>query len=81
MLQEGATKDDIEKLPRYKFRKIGDIEKQNGEIQGSFGGTMTECDTDSPLEHVLPVEDAVCPLIMFYNHSLTAPLYNINEYI
>lgn len=64
MLQEGATKDDIERLPRYKFRKVGDIEKQNGEIQGSFGGTMTECDTDSPLEHVLPVEDAVCPLTL-----------------
>ncbi|KAL0464752.1 UNVERIFIED_CONTAM: E3 ubiquitin-protein ligase [Sesamum latifolium] len=58
--QEGATKEDIDRLPRYKFRKIGDFEKQNGEIQESFGGIMTECDTDSPTEHVLPLEDAEC---------------------
>nr|GMD62042.1 E3 ubiquitin-protein ligase At1g63170-like [Ipomoea batatas] len=57
--QEGATKEDIEQLPKYKFRKLGDFEKQNGEIQESFGGVMTECDTDSPTEHVLPMEDAV----------------------
>ncbi|CAA0820788.1 RING/U-box superfamily protein [Striga hermonthica] len=58
--QEGATKEDIERLPKYKFRKIGDFEKENGEIQDSFGGIMTECDTDSPAEHVLPLEDAEC---------------------
>ncbi|XP_051147387.1 E3 ubiquitin-protein ligase At1g12760-like [Andrographis paniculata] len=58
--QEGATKEDIERLPKYTFRKIGDFEKQNGEIQESFGGIMTECDTDSPSEHVLPIDDAEC---------------------
>ncbi|GAB2271663.1 hypothetical protein Dimus_006493 [Dionaea muscipula] len=58
--QEGATKDDIERLPKYKFRKIGDFEKQNGEIQESFGGIMTECDSDTPIEHVLSLEDAEC---------------------
>ncbi|KAL3625685.1 hypothetical protein CASFOL_030214 [Castilleja foliolosa] len=58
--QEGVTKEDIEKLPRYNFRKIGDLEKQNSEIQGSFGGTMTKCDTESPSEHALPLEDAEC---------------------
>lgn len=58
--QEGATKEDIERLPKFKFRKIGDFEKQNGEIQESFGGIMTECDTDSPTEHVLSLEDAEC---------------------
>ncbi|XP_047967434.1 E3 ubiquitin-protein ligase At1g63170-like isoform X2 [Salvia hispanica] len=58
--QEGATKDDIERLPKYKFRRIGDLEKRSGEIQGSFGGIMTECDTDSPIDHVLPLEDAEC---------------------
>ncbi|KAK6142846.1 hypothetical protein DH2020_023194 [Rehmannia glutinosa] len=57
---EGATKEDIERLPRYNFRKIGDLQKQNGDIQGSFGGIMTECDTESPTEHVLPLEDAEC---------------------
>ncbi|KAA8516007.1 hypothetical protein F0562_019186 [Nyssa sinensis] len=58
--QEGATKEDIERLPRYKFRRIGDFEKQNGEIQESFGGIMTECDTDASIEHVLSLEDAEC---------------------
>ncbi|KAG9139442.1 hypothetical protein Leryth_027428 [Lithospermum erythrorhizon] len=57
---EGATKEDIERLPKYKFRLIGDFEKQNGEIQESFGGIMTECEVDSPMEHVLPQEDAEC---------------------
>ncbi|XP_052194398.1 E3 ubiquitin-protein ligase At1g12760-like [Diospyros lotus] len=58
--QEGATKEDIERLPKYKFRNIGEFEKQNGEIQESFGGIMTECDTDTPTEHVLSLEDAEC---------------------
>ncbi|CAN4111730.1 unnamed protein product [Withania somnifera] len=58
--QEGASKEDVERLPKYKFRRLGDFEKQNGEIQESFGGVMTECDTDTPIEHVLPVEDAEC---------------------
>nr|GMD34794.1 E3 ubiquitin-protein ligase At1g63170-like [Ipomoea batatas] len=66
--QEGATKEDIERLPKYKFKRLGDFEKQNGEIQESFGGVMTECDTDSPIEHVLPPEDA---LMLFWHYILT----------
>ncbi|XP_057496353.1 E3 ubiquitin-protein ligase At1g12760-like [Actinidia eriantha] len=58
--QEGATKEDIDRLPKYKFRRLGEFEKQNGEIQESFGGLMTECDTDSPIEHALSAEDAEC---------------------
>ncbi|PIA49566.1 hypothetical protein AQUCO_01300393v1 [Aquilegia coerulea] len=58
--QEGASKEDIDQLPKYKFRKIGDFEKVNGEVQGPFGGIMTECDTDSPIEHVLQQENAEC---------------------
>ena len=46
-------------MPKYKFRKISDFEKVNGEIQESFGGMMTECDTDTPIERVLSREDAV----------------------
>ncbi|KAK4483451.1 hypothetical protein RD792_010638 [Penstemon davidsonii] len=75
--QEGATNEDIERLTRYKFRKIGDFEKQNGEIQESFGGIMTECDTDSPTEHVLPLEDAVRPIAPFV--SLTS--LNTSNYL
>ncbi|KAF8412305.1 hypothetical protein HHK36_000266 [Tetracentron sinense] len=54
--QEGASKEDIDQLPKYKFRRIGDFEKLNGEIQG----VMTECDTDTPTKHVLSLEDAEC---------------------
>lgn len=60
MKQEGATKEDVERLPKYKFRRLGNFEKESGEIQESFGGVMVECDTDTPTEHVLPPEDAVC---------------------
>ncbi|KAI3741279.1 hypothetical protein L1987_58950 [Smallanthus sonchifolius] len=58
--QEGATKDDIERLPKYKFKIIDDFEKENGEIQRRFGGIMVECDTDAPVEHALSEEDAEC---------------------
>nr|GEX71515.1 E3 ubiquitin-protein ligase At1g63170-like [Tanacetum cinerariifolium]GEX71524.1 E3 ubiquitin-protein ligase At1g63170-like [Tanacetum cinerariifolium] len=58
--QEGATKDDIERLPKYKFNRIDDFEKQNGEIQKGYGGIMVECDTDAPVERALSEEDAEC---------------------
>ncbi|XP_006345510.1 E3 ubiquitin-protein ligase At1g63170-like [Solanum tuberosum] len=58
--QEGATKEDVERLPKYKFKRLGNFEKENGDIQESFGGVMVECDTDTPTEHVLPPEDAEC---------------------
>ncbi|XP_052169854.1 E3 ubiquitin-protein ligase At4g11680-like [Diospyros lotus] len=58
--QEGATTEDIERLPKFKFRRIGEFEKQNGEIQESFGGIMTECDTDMSIERALSAEDAEC---------------------
>ncbi|XP_059318246.1 E3 ubiquitin-protein ligase At4g11680-like [Lycium ferocissimum] len=58
--QEGATKEDVERLPKYKFKRLGNFEKENGEIQESFGGVMVECDTDTPTEHVLSPEDAEC---------------------
>ncbi|KAK9143481.1 hypothetical protein Syun_012881 [Stephania yunnanensis] len=58
--QEGASKEDIDLLPKYRFRRIGDHEKVNGETQGGFGGIMTECNTDTPTEHVLSEEDAEC---------------------
>lgn len=58
--QEGATKEDIEQLSKFKFRKMGDNEKLGGDVQGLPGGIMTECGTDSSMEHVLSQEDAVC---------------------
>ncbi|XP_010278591.1 PREDICTED: E3 ubiquitin-protein ligase At1g12760 isoform X2 [Nelumbo nucifera] len=60
--QEGASKEDIDQLPKYKFQRIGNFEKITGEIQGPFGGIMTKCvsDTETPIEHVLSLEDAEC---------------------
>ncbi|KAJ8541916.1 hypothetical protein K7X08_016782 [Anisodus acutangulus] len=63
--QEGATKEDVERLPKYKFKRLGNFEKENGEIQEAFGGVMVECDTDTPTEHVLPPEDAECCICLF----------------
>ena len=57
--QEGATKEDIDRLPKFKFQRTPDVEKVNGEIQESFGGVMIECNSDPPAERVLSQEDAV----------------------
>lgn len=58
--QEGASKEDIEQLTKFKFRKVGDVNKHAGdETQGNTEGIMTECGTDSPVEHTLLQEDAV----------------------
>ncbi|GJS95884.1 hypothetical protein Tco_0802852 [Tanacetum coccineum] len=56
--QEGATKEDIELLPKFTFRRDGGAGKTDDEIQGICGGVMTEYGTDSPIEHVLSAEDA-----------------------
>lgn len=57
--QEGATKEEIERLPKYKFNRTGDVEKVNGDLQESTGGMMTKCDTDAPTERFLRSEDSV----------------------
>jgi hypothetical protein len=57
--QEGATKEEIDRLLKYKFHRIGNCEKVNDESQESFGGMMTECDTDTPIERALSHEDTV----------------------
>ncbi|KAK3194868.1 hypothetical protein Dsin_026178 [Dipteronia sinensis] len=58
--REGATEEEIDRLPKYKFCRISDIEKVNGELQESFGGIMSECGTDTPIERVLSQDDAEC---------------------
>ncbi|CAA6656330.1 unnamed protein product [Spirodela intermedia] len=58
--QEGASDEDISQLPRYKFRRIGGVEKLPGEISRPFGGVMTECSSEAPTEHVLSEEDSEC---------------------
>ncbi|RXH83190.1 hypothetical protein DVH24_003688 [Malus domestica] len=49
--QDGASKEDIEQLSKFRFRKVAN-EKVADDVQG--GGT------DSPIEHVLSQEDAEC---------------------
>ncbi|XP_039011452.1 E3 ubiquitin-protein ligase At1g12760-like isoform X2 [Hibiscus syriacus] len=58
--QEGASKEDIDQLPIYKFRKIGKGEKFAGDVEGPVGGVITECGIDSPMERVLSEDDAEC---------------------
>lgn len=58
--QEGASRENVELLSKYKFRRSGDIDQLSGEIQGPFAGVMTECDTDTPIEHSILREDAEC---------------------
>ncbi|KAJ9171335.1 hypothetical protein P3X46_014720 [Hevea brasiliensis] len=58
--REGATKEEIDQLPKYKFHRKGNFENVNGEIQASFGGTMAECEIDMPTERLLSHEDAEC---------------------
>ncbi|XP_023540887.1 E3 ubiquitin-protein ligase At1g12760-like [Cucurbita pepo subsp. pepo] len=58
--QEGATKEDIEQLSKFKFRKLDDAEKFSADLHEPLGGIMTECGTDSPIEHALSQEDAEC---------------------
>ncbi|KAJ0264800.1 E3 ubiquitin-protein ligase [Hirschfeldia incana] len=56
--EEGASKKDIDQMPKFRFRKIGNNEKLPGETTDR--GIMTECGTDSPIEHSLSSEDSEC---------------------
>lgn len=57
--QEGASKEEVERLAKYKFRRADDAEQKDSddEMQGP-GGVMTECETHS--ERYLASEDAEC---------------------
>lgn len=56
--QEGASEDDIDRLPKFKFRRAGDSEKKD-EILRSSGGIMSEC-RDPQNEVHLSSENAEC---------------------
>lgn len=58
--QEGASDEDIHQLPKYKFKRMGDFEKLGGETSEPFRGIMIECGSETPVEHLLPAEDAEC---------------------
>ncbi|TKY65534.1 E3 ubiquitin-protein ligase [Spatholobus suberectus] len=56
--QEGATKEEIDQLPKYKFRIIKEFKK--GDIEEFSRGIMTESDCETATEHVISLEDAEC---------------------
>ncbi|WOL13103.1 E3 ubiquitin-protein ligase [Canna indica] len=58
--QEGASDEDIHQLPKYRFRRTNHSENTVTGMQRTICGIMTECGTDSPIEHVLSTEDAEC---------------------
>ncbi|XP_024018955.1 E3 ubiquitin-protein ligase At4g11680 [Morus notabilis] len=61
--QEGATKEEIDNLPMFKFCAVSNSEKVSGEIQESFRGIMVECNIDSrhsSTKRPLFEEDAEC---------------------
>ncbi|CAF2303101.1 unnamed protein product [Brassica napus] len=58
--QEGASDEEIERLPRFKFLTVRNSEKVNGEILETHGGIMTQLGVDSPSERVLSSDEAEC---------------------
>ncbi|XVF79992.1 hypothetical protein PTKIN_Ptkin15bG0034600 [Pterospermum kingtungense] len=58
--REGAAEEEIDRLPKYKFRRVGDCAKVNDEIQESREGIITECNTDTPTERIVSHEDGEC---------------------
>ncbi|CAG7908632.1 unnamed protein product [Brassica rapa] len=58
--QEGASDEEIERLPRLKFLTVRNSEKVNGEILETHGGIMTQLGVDSPSERVLSSDEAEC---------------------
>ena len=73
-MQEGASKEDIEQLSKFKFRRTENDEKLTDNAQGPAGGIMTECRADSPNEHVLSDEDAVCCTFLLCASITFSPL-------
>ncbi|CAN1236884.1 E3 ubiquitin-protein ligase At4g11680 [Linum grandiflorum] len=57
--QEGATKEEIDQLPKFKFRRVRDVKFCDEESQAPAGEFMSKCD-DSLIERSLPEEDAEC---------------------
>ncbi|TQD79044.1 hypothetical protein C1H46_035400 [Malus baccata] len=54
-----ATYEEIDILPKFKFRRVSNSEKVNGEVQASEG-FMTEWDANAPTDHPISQADAEC---------------------
>ena len=55
--QEGATKEEVDQLPKYRFRIIKEFKKES-DIEESSRGIMTESESETATEHVIALEDA-----------------------
>ncbi|KAL4364014.1 hypothetical protein GQ457_04G031940 [Hibiscus cannabinus] len=55
---DGAADEEIDRLPKYKFRRIGDLGEVDAETQESHEGIMTECNCDTPSQRILPLQEA-----------------------
>ncbi|VAH50354.1 unnamed protein product [Triticum turgidum subsp. durum] len=69
--QEGASEDDIRQIPKYKFRRMDEPEKDSADATESSGGIMIECGTNQPIEKALAAEDAN------YGNSLVATISTV----
>ncbi|KAI5081734.1 hypothetical protein GOP47_0001477 [Adiantum capillus-veneris] len=61
--QEGASEEDLNLLPKYKFRRLGGHPKAGPDMASPSGGTMSIIGTMPPgatAERVLPTEDSEC---------------------
>uniref|UniRef100_A0A1J3FBB8 RING-type E3 ubiquitin transferase n=1 Tax=Noccaea caerulescens TaxID=107243 RepID=A0A1J3FBB8_NOCCA len=58
--REGASDEEIERLPKFKFLSVRNSEKVNGELRETHGGLMTQLGVDSPTERVLSSDEAEC---------------------
>ncbi|KAF5733011.1 E3 ubiquitin-protein ligase [Tripterygium wilfordii] len=58
--RDGATQEEIDRLPKYKFHRVCDFEKVDDDIQEPSGGIMAECGTDMPSKRILSEEDTEC---------------------
>lgn len=56
----GASKEDIELLPKYKFCRIDGGQKVSEDTPGPCEGIMTECEADNPVSRRVTAEDAEC---------------------
>ncbi|KAL8141660.1 hypothetical protein V2J09_014692 [Rumex salicifolius] len=58
--RSGASKEDIELLPKYIFQRTGGETKDEGDILAPSEGIMIECGTNNPTQHKLSAENAEC---------------------
>ncbi|KMT12139.1 hypothetical protein BVRB_5g100910 [Beta vulgaris subsp. vulgaris] len=56
----GASKEEIDNLPKYTFHRSDSEKKMNEETEAPCGGIIKGCGTDCAVERTLTAEDAEC---------------------